>query len=73
LSGHNLHLRGTLIRGHSSFSYRVSRAKCRPVPLVSPSLVPPLWQRLLWFVGLWAGGVVSIGAVAMAIRWALHP
>ncbi len=31
----------------------------------------PLWRRLLWMVGLWAGGVLSVGAVAMALRWVL--
>lgn len=25
-------------------------------------------QRLLWFVGLWAAGVATIGAVAYLIR-----
>lgn len=24
--------------------------------------------RLLWFVGLWAGGVLTVGIVAYAIR-----
>jgi len=28
----------------------------------------PLWQRLAWFVGLWAAGVVLLGAVAMGWR-----
>ena len=28
----------------------------------------PLWQRLLWLVGLWAAGVAVVGAVAMVIR-----
>lgn len=28
--------------------------------------------RLLWFVGLWAGGVATVGAIALAIRWAVH-
>jgi hypothetical protein len=28
----------------------------------------PLWQRLLWFVGLWAGGVVAVAAVAYGIK-----
>ena len=33
----------------------------------------PLWRRLVWFVALWAAGVLSVGAVASAMRWALHP
>lgn len=28
--------------------------------------------RLLWFVGLWLAGVVTVGAVAGALRWVLH-
>lgn len=31
----------------------------------------PLWQRLLWFVALWAGGVLSVAAVGYAIKLAL--
>jgi hypothetical protein len=27
-----------------------------------------LARRLLWFVGLWAAGVLSVGAVALLIR-----
>ncbi|MBP1848829.1 DUF2474 domain-containing protein [Rhizobium halophytocola] len=27
--------------------------------------------RLLWFVGLWAAGVLTVGAVAIAIRMAI--
>ena len=29
---------------------------------------PPLHRRLLWFVGLWAAGVLSVGAVSLLIR-----
>ena len=29
-------------------------------------------KRLVWFVGLWAAGVLTVGAVAMLMRWALH-
>ena len=29
---------------------------------------PPLRNRLLWFVGLWAAGVAAVGAVAYLIR-----
>lgn len=28
----------------------------------------PLAKRLLWFVGLWAGGVVVTGVVAYGLR-----
>jgi hypothetical protein len=28
--------------------------------------------KLLWFAGLYVGGVVAVGAVAMAIRWMLR-
>jgi hypothetical protein len=26
-------------------------------------------RRLVWFLGLWAAGVLSVGAVAGALRW----
>ena len=29
---------------------------------------PRLAQRLLWFIGLWTAGVISIGAVAWLLR-----
>ena len=28
----------------------------------------PLWQRLLWFVALWAAGVACVAAVGWIIR-----
>ncbi len=28
----------------------------------------PLWQRLAWFVGLWASSVAALGVVAYIIR-----
>ena len=28
-------------------------------------------RRVLWFIGLWAGGVLAIGAVGYAIKLAL--
>jgi hypothetical protein len=34
-------------------------------------MAPKGWQRLLWFVVLWAGSVAALGAVAWAIRWLL--
>ena len=33
----------------------------------------PLWKRLAWFAGLWAAGVLAVGAVGYALRWWLHP
>jgi hypothetical protein len=42
------------------------------VPIITDAK-PPVWQRLLWFVGLWAGGVLTVGTVAMALRAVLHP
>ena len=27
-----------------------------------------LARRLLWFVGLWAAGVITVGAVSLVIR-----
>lgn len=32
----------------------------------------PFWSRLLWFAGLWLGGVLALGAVSLAIRAALR-
>ncbi|MHB0706983.1 DUF2474 family protein [Roseomonas mucosa] len=31
------------------------------------------WRRLGWFVLLWLGGVVAVGAVAFLLRSLLHP
>ncbi|MGE0152666.1 MAG: DUF2474 family protein [Reyranellaceae bacterium] len=31
----------------------------------------PALRRLLWFVGLWAAGVIVVGIVAYAIRLAI--
>ena len=28
----------------------------------------PLGRRLLWFVGLWAGGVAAVGLLAWVLR-----
>lgn len=33
----------------------------------------PLWRRLLWMAALWAGSVLALGLVSLAIRWALAP
>jgi hypothetical protein len=29
----------------------------------------PLWQRLAWFLGLWASGVAAVTAISYFIRW----
>jgi Protein of unknown function (DUF2474) len=34
-------------------------------------MAPKGWQRLLWFVVIWAGSVAALGAVAWVIRLAL--
>jgi hypothetical protein len=34
-------------------------------------MAPKSWQRLLWFVVIWAGSVAALGAVAWVIRLAL--
>ena len=31
----------------------------------------PLWQRLLWFAGLWAAGVISVAAIAYGLKAAM--
>ncbi|MDX2205610.1 MAG: DUF2474 domain-containing protein [Hyphomicrobiaceae bacterium] len=31
----------------------------------------PWVARLLWFAGLWLAGVGAVGAVSLAIKWAL--
>lgn len=33
----------------------------------------PLWRRLAWFVVLWLGGLLAVGAVALLIRLWLQP
>ncbi len=33
----------------------------------------PVWQRLLWFVALWAGSVAVLGIVGFAIKLVLKP
>lgn len=33
----------------------------------------PLWRRLLWFAGLWAGGVLVVAALGYGIRLVFIP
>jgi hypothetical protein len=33
--------------------------------------MPPVARRLLWFVGLWAAGVVTVTLLGLAIRLVL--
>lgn len=37
----------------------------------SPASRPGVAARLVWFVALWLAGVASVGAVSLAIKWAL--
>jgi hypothetical protein len=30
-------------------------------------------RQLLWFAAIWAGSVVGLALVAMALRWVLRP
>lgn len=34
----------------------------------APRHPAPLWRRLVWFVALWVGSVVSLGIVAGVLR-----
>ncbi|MBY0332935.1 MAG: DUF2474 family protein [Acetobacteraceae bacterium] len=34
--------------------------------------MPPGLRRVLWFLGLWAAGVVAVGAVGLLIRLAIR-
>lgn len=34
----------------------------------APHHAAPLWRRLAWFAGLWAGSVLSLGLVAGILR-----
>jgi fatty acid desaturase len=31
----------------------------------------PLWQRLLWFAALWAGGVLAVAGIGLVLRLVL--
>lgn len=43
------------------------------MPTTTDGEARPLWQRLLWFVGLWAGSVAALGVVGYAIKLVLKP
>ena len=32
----------------------------------------PLWKKWVWFVGLWAAGVLAVGTVGWLLRWWLR-
>jgi hypothetical protein len=36
-----------------------------------PDAPGPLWQRILWFAGLWSAGVGAVAAAGFIIRWCL--
>lgn len=44
-----------------------------PNRTVTPKFVPLGLKRLFWFVLLWTGGVATIAAIGLAIRWAIMP
>jgi preprotein translocase subunit Sss1 len=41
------------------------------MPTTTDGETRPLWQRLLWFVGLWAGSVAALGVIGYAIKLVL--
>ena len=41
----------------------------KPGDYVTEAPQAPLWKRLAWFVGLWAGGVAVVGAIAYGIKY----
>jgi preprotein translocase subunit Sss1 len=44
------------------------------MPIITDSAErKPIWQRLLWFVALWAGSVAALGVVGYAIKLVLKP
>jgi len=36
---------------------------------MSETPASPLWKRLLWFLALWAGGVLVVTSAGLALRW----
>lgn len=43
------------------------------MPITTEGETRPLWQRLLWFVALWAGSVAALGVVGYGIKLVLKP
>ncbi|TFU06138.1 DUF2474 family protein [Polymorphobacter arshaanensis] len=43
-----------------------SAARCGEAVITTET--GPLWRRMAWFIALWLGGVLSVGAVAWVIR-----
>jgi len=43
------------------------------MPITTEDQPRSLWQRLLWFVALWAGSVAALGIVGYAIKLVLKP
>lgn len=33
-----------------------------------PEAQGPVWQRILWFIGLWLAGVLTVAAIGLVIR-----
>jgi hypothetical protein len=31
-----------------------------------------MWRRVLWFAGLWLGGVLAVGSVAVVLKIAMR-
>lgn len=41
--------------------------------IIDPEMKPgPLWQRLAWFVAIWAGSVAALGVATWLLRLAIR-
>ena len=40
---------------------------------VGHDVAKPIWQRLAWFVLLWAAGAGLLWVISLIIRWAVVP
>jgi hypothetical protein len=38
-------------------------------PSVNEDAPGPLWKKWVWFVGLWAGGVLAVGLIGWLLRF----